>query len=253
MIHTSVYRFLTLCLSVGDVGSSHSAGKSDRGNEVVLRCLSQPVFPWNCRLGFMSLLGCWCAIFPADTPLVLSLPSPYFNFFCSRSCWFTYTICSTLVWKQALTPCPSLLASLAEISTRVTATWSTARPNVTTSATHSTTSLWIPRTLFSLPAPSRSEMCSAASQMPKCWECAILSLQTGWVFRDSQIKPSTRIEVELSCPQLISVDPQGTFCCRTPSQILEKDSNCKITNYRAVALQMFSFMCLNGPWGCLRL
>lgn len=201
----------------------------------------------------MSLFGCWCAIFPADTPLVLSLPSPYFNTFFVPALVGSLTPFVPLSFEsKALAPCPSLLACLAEMSARVTATWSTARPNVTTSATHSATSLWIPRTLFSLPAPSRSEMCSAASHMPKCWGCAILPLQNGWVFGDSCIKPSTRIKVEMSCPQLISVDPQGTFCCRTSFQILEKDSSCKITNYRAVALQMFSFMCLNGPWGCLR-
>lgn len=78
-----------------------------------------------------------------------------------------------------------------------------------------------------------------------------------WVsFGDIQIKPSTRIKVGMSCPQLISVDPQGTFCHRTSFQILEKYSNCKIANYGAVALQMFTyllnFMRFHRPWGCLR-
>lgn len=78
-----------------------------------------------------------------------------------------------------------------------------------------------------------------------------------WVsFGDSQIKPSTRIKVEISCPQLISVDPQGTLCHRTSFHILEKYSSCKVTNYGAVALQMFTyllnFMCLNSPWDCLK-
>jgi len=75
-------------------------------------------------------------------------------------------------------------------------------------------------------------------------------------FGDSQIKPSIRIKVEMSRPQPISVDPQGTFCHGTSFQILEKYSSHKITNYGAVTLQIFTyllnFMCLNGPRGCLR-
>lgn len=72
-----------------------------------------------------------------------------------------------------------------------------------------------------------------------------------WVgFGDGQIKPSTRIKVEMSCPQLISVDPQGTFCHGTTFQVLETYNACKTINYGAAALQMFTdllnLMCLNG-------
>lgn len=72
-----------------------------------------------------------------------------------------------------------------------------------------------------------------------------------WVsFGDRQIQASARIKVEISCPQLISVDPQGTFCHGTTFQVLEKYNVCKIINYGAVALQMFTdllnLMCLHG-------
>lgn len=138
-----------------------------------------------------------------------------------------------------------LLTSLAKITSRVPTTWSTARPNVTTSATHSTTSFWIPRTLFSLPALSRSEMSLRCQRLGMCHP----STANWGSFGDGQIKPSTRIKVEMSCPQLTSVDPQGTFCQWTTFQILEKYSACKIINYGAVALQMFTYllnlMCLN--------
>lgn len=72
-----------------------------------------------------------------------------------------------------------------------------------------------------------------------------------WVsFGDRHVQASTRKKVEMSCPQLISVDPQGTFCHGITFQVLEKCNAFKIINYGAIALQMFTdlpnLMCLNG-------
>lgn len=165
MIHTSVYHFLPLNLFVGDVGASRTQGNGMGVHRVDLRW-------WNYHLGFMFLLCCWCIIFPADMSLFLSSPSPYFNILLAL---FLPLIVHLLrLFHSPLKENPpmevlSLLTSLAKITSCVPATWSTARPNVTTSATHSTTSFWIPHALFSLPALNRSEMslrCQRAGNVP---------------------------------------------------------------------------------------
>lgn len=153
-------------------GCQPHSGKWDGGTQCGLKMSLQPTFPWNYHLEFIFLLCCWCTIFPADVPLFLSSPSLYFNI-------LFVLFLPLIVHLQHLFHSPlkenppvealSLLTSLAKITSRVPTTWSTARPNVTTSATHSTTSFWIPHTLFSLPALSRSEMflrCQRAGNVP---------------------------------------------------------------------------------------
>lgn len=48
-------------------------------------------------------------------------------------------------------------------------------------------------------------------------------------FGDRQIKPSTRLKVEMSCPQLTSVDPQGPSAIELLSRFLKNTVPAKLS------------------------